>query len=244
MPCISHVFITCFILLRISSVLPLCLPLGTLYTPFIPSVLTFTYVLFYFFSPSHLFMYIWLRTGTRGGTCKHDNKPSVSIKCGRISWPAEELLASQEGLCSMELVYLYMSLLYFMWRFTFFFPLAPSFRSILYISLQRLSAAERQVHPIVRPLQRILPHFCVGHTERRAVQLYVFTNIWLWSLNIAKFFLIKYKLVYTVFAAATNVTSSHTITFAQLENWTKRDFCFSLSWSPVVKRILLYCVLV
>ena len=128
--------------------------------------------------------------------------------------------------------------------FYVFFSLAPSFRSILYISLQRLSTAERQVHPIVRPLQRILPHFCVGHTERRAVQLYVFTNIWLWSLNIAKFFLIKYKLVYTVFAAATNVTSSHTITFAQLENWTKRDFCFSLSWSPVVKRILLYCVLV
>jgi hypothetical protein len=38
------------------------------------------------------------------GCCEHGNEPSGSIKGGGISWQAEWLSASQEGLCSMELV--------------------------------------------------------------------------------------------------------------------------------------------
>jgi len=35
--------------------------------------------------------------------CEHGNEPSFSIKYEEFSWPAEELLASQEGLSSVEL---------------------------------------------------------------------------------------------------------------------------------------------
>jgi hypothetical protein len=109
--------------------------------------------------------------------------------------------------------------------------LAPSFHFSLHISfeqLQTLGHPERQLHLIVRPLQQILPHFSVVHTERRAVQLYVLTSIWLWSLKTALFSLLKHKLVRNVFAAAANGSSSHAVTFAQRENGTKRDFCFSV----------------
>jgi hypothetical protein len=38
------------------------------------------------------------------GYCEHGNEPSGSIKCGEfLDWPSV-LLASQEGLCFMELV--------------------------------------------------------------------------------------------------------------------------------------------
>jgi hypothetical protein len=37
-------------------------------------------------------------------SCECGNEPSGSITCGGISGLAEDLLASQEGLCSMELV--------------------------------------------------------------------------------------------------------------------------------------------
>jgi hypothetical protein len=37
------------------------------------------------------------------GTCECGNEPLGSIKCGGISWLAEDLSAFQEGLCSMEL---------------------------------------------------------------------------------------------------------------------------------------------
>jgi hypothetical protein len=53
-----------------------------------------------------------------------------------------------------------------------------------------LSNSELHLHPIVSRLQQILPHYCV-HTERRAVQLYVFARIRLWILNIAVFFVIN-----------------------------------------------------
>jgi hypothetical protein len=33
--------------------------------------------------------------------CKHGDKPSVSIKCGEISWLREELPVSEERVCSM-----------------------------------------------------------------------------------------------------------------------------------------------
>jgi hypothetical protein len=48
---------------------------------------------------------IWLRIGTRGGSCEFGTEPSGSIICGTwdISWLTEELLAPQEGF-SMELV--------------------------------------------------------------------------------------------------------------------------------------------
>jgi hypothetical protein len=38
------------------------------------------------------------------GFCEHSNEPSGSVKGGGISRLSERLLASQEGLCSMELV--------------------------------------------------------------------------------------------------------------------------------------------
>jgi hypothetical protein len=39
-----------------------------------------------------------------GGSCEHGNEPSDLIECGEFSSLAERLLASQEELCSMELV--------------------------------------------------------------------------------------------------------------------------------------------
>jgi hypothetical protein len=36
--------------------------------------------------------------------CEHNTIPSGSVICGEFSWLAEQLLASQEGLCCMELV--------------------------------------------------------------------------------------------------------------------------------------------
>jgi hypothetical protein len=38
------------------------------------------------------------------GSCEHGNEPSGSIKCGEFLDYLSVLLASQEGLCSMELV--------------------------------------------------------------------------------------------------------------------------------------------
>jgi hypothetical protein len=38
------------------------------------------------------------------GSCQHGNEPSGSIKFGEIPDQLSVLLASQEGLCSMELV--------------------------------------------------------------------------------------------------------------------------------------------
>ena len=38
------------------------------------------------------------------GCCESGNEPLSSIKCEGISCLAEDLLASQEGLCSMDLV--------------------------------------------------------------------------------------------------------------------------------------------
>jgi hypothetical protein len=38
------------------------------------------------------------------GSCEHGNEPSGSIKCGEFLDWLSVLLASQEGLCSMELV--------------------------------------------------------------------------------------------------------------------------------------------
>jgi hypothetical protein len=38
------------------------------------------------------------------GSCEHGNEPSGSIKCGKFLDQLSVLLASQEGLCSMELV--------------------------------------------------------------------------------------------------------------------------------------------
>jgi hypothetical protein len=40
------------------------------------------------------------------GSCEHDNEPSGSIKCGKFLDWLSVLLASQEGLYSMELVIL------------------------------------------------------------------------------------------------------------------------------------------
>jgi hypothetical protein len=37
------------------------------------------------------------------GCCEHGNEPSFSIKYKEVSSPAEELLASQKGLSSLEL---------------------------------------------------------------------------------------------------------------------------------------------
>jgi hypothetical protein len=37
-------------------------------------------------------------------SCEHGNKPSISIKCGDSLDKLSVLLASQEGLCSIELV--------------------------------------------------------------------------------------------------------------------------------------------
>jgi hypothetical protein len=38
------------------------------------------------------------------GFCEHGNEPSVSIKCGEFLDWLSVLLASQEGLCSLEVV--------------------------------------------------------------------------------------------------------------------------------------------
>jgi hypothetical protein len=38
------------------------------------------------------------------GSCVHGDEPSGSIKCGEFLEYLSVLLASQEGLCSMELV--------------------------------------------------------------------------------------------------------------------------------------------
>jgi hypothetical protein len=38
------------------------------------------------------------------GSCEHGNEPSGSIKCGEFLDKLSVLLASQEGLCSMDLV--------------------------------------------------------------------------------------------------------------------------------------------
>jgi hypothetical protein len=38
------------------------------------------------------------------GSCEHGDEPSGSIKCGEFPDQLSVLLASQEGLCSMELV--------------------------------------------------------------------------------------------------------------------------------------------
>jgi hypothetical protein len=38
------------------------------------------------------------------GSCEHGNEPSGSIKCGEFLDYLSVLLASQEGLCSMEIV--------------------------------------------------------------------------------------------------------------------------------------------
>jgi hypothetical protein len=38
------------------------------------------------------------------GSCEHGNEPSGSIKCGEFLDYLRVLLASQEGLCSMESV--------------------------------------------------------------------------------------------------------------------------------------------
>jgi hypothetical protein len=38
------------------------------------------------------------------GSCEHGNEPSIPIKCGEFLDWLRVLLASQEGLCSMELV--------------------------------------------------------------------------------------------------------------------------------------------
>jgi hypothetical protein len=37
-------------------------------------------------------------------SCEHGDEPSCSIKCGKFPDQLSVLLASQEGLCSMELV--------------------------------------------------------------------------------------------------------------------------------------------
>jgi hypothetical protein len=43
---------------------------------------------------------IWFRIGTGVGACECNNEPSGSIQCGEFL--VEDLLASQEGLYSME----------------------------------------------------------------------------------------------------------------------------------------------
>jgi hypothetical protein len=48
--------------------------------------------------------FVWLWTGTSEGSCEHGNEPSGSIKCLEISLLEQQLVASQERLCSMELV--------------------------------------------------------------------------------------------------------------------------------------------
>jgi hypothetical protein len=46
---------------------------------------------------------LWLRIGTGGGRLWMREELSGSLNAG-ISWLAEDLLVSQEGLCSMDLV--------------------------------------------------------------------------------------------------------------------------------------------
>ena len=59
------------------------------------------------------------------------------------------------------------------------------------------------------------------------------------------FFLIKHKLVCTVFTAVTDISSSHTVNFAQLENRTKSDFLFFSVLAPLLltyTAVLLACL--
>jgi hypothetical protein len=48
--------------------------------------------------------FIGLRIGQVEGSCENGNEPSGSIKCGEFLDYLSVLLASQGGLCSMELV--------------------------------------------------------------------------------------------------------------------------------------------
>jgi hypothetical protein len=48
--------------------------------------------------------FIVLRIGQVAGSCEHGNEPSCSIKFGEFLDYLSVLSASQEGLCSMELV--------------------------------------------------------------------------------------------------------------------------------------------
>jgi len=43
---------------------------------------------------------------TKGGLFKHSNEPPDSIKCGGISWLAEEMLAAEEGLQCIFYIFL------------------------------------------------------------------------------------------------------------------------------------------
>jgi len=45
----------------------------------------------------------WLRIGTGGGRYECGDEPSSSIKCGEFLEYLKASLASQEGICSMEL---------------------------------------------------------------------------------------------------------------------------------------------
>jgi hypothetical protein len=47
---------------------------------------------------------IWLRTGTGGGCLRLQSWTFRFHKMQGVSWLVEDLLASQEGLCSVELV--------------------------------------------------------------------------------------------------------------------------------------------
>jgi len=49
---------------------------------------------------------MWRRIGTSGGIFKCGNEPLDFIKSGGICWLAENLLASQEGFCSLASVVL------------------------------------------------------------------------------------------------------------------------------------------
>jgi len=53
------------------------------------------------------------RAGGRAGACECSSEPTVSIKCGRgLSCLTEDLIASQERICSMKLfIYLFIYLL-------------------------------------------------------------------------------------------------------------------------------------
>jgi hypothetical protein len=48
--------------------------------------------------------FIWLRTGTNGGSCESGNEHSGYIKYQENSSVSEQLVASHEGLSSMALV--------------------------------------------------------------------------------------------------------------------------------------------
>jgi hypothetical protein len=48
--------------------------------------------------------FIWLRTQTMADSCEHNNEPSQFHKILGTFWLAKQLMASQQGLSSMELV--------------------------------------------------------------------------------------------------------------------------------------------